>query len=362
MGRGLWTLAVSLHVRRVVLGTALFTPLACGEPVPDEAADSGAVPEDAAAQQDAAIHDGIRELGALERIAGSGLITAAVNGWQPSFEGELATEVQLSRPHLAMSDAAGNIYVADKEAHAIRRIDAGGSLTTVAGVNEPGDDGDEPGAAVERHLDEPNGLYVLADGTLFILDLGNEKVRRVGADGVLTTVLSYPGLKEGRGLWVSAAQDEVVFCSGTQLMRWRDGEAPAVLADGFDELGNIASDGEGGFWVTDLGAAALQHVDATGRHTDVIAGDGRDENGALGADVSLPGVRAVWPDDRGGLFVGPGRSYAIYYLDAGGRLNGLLTHAETEAIRGITGTADGDLLIVGSDGGIIWRLPKLSGR
>lgn len=343
---------MSLCARRIVLGAVLFAQPACGDATTDPAEP---------AQRDAAIGDrDIRdELGQLERIAGSGLETAAVNGWRPSFEGARAADVELSRPHIAMSDAAGNVYVADKDAHAVRRIDPSGTLTTVAGVNEPGDDGDEPGPATERHLAAPNGLYVLADGTFFILDLGNAKVRRVTKDGTLTTMLSYPDLEEGRGLWVSAAQDEIVFCSGTQLMRWREGESAAVLAEGFDELGNIASDGDGGFWVTDRGAGALQHVDATGRYTSVIAGEGSDEDGARGQDVSLPGVRAVWPDDRGGLFVGPGRSYALYYLDSNGTLHGLLTHAEAKAIRAITVAPAGDLIIVGNDGGIVWRLPKL---
>src|SRR5688572_21031969 len=59
--------------------------------------------------------------GIIDTLAGSGL-TRDDNGWKPEFEGKPATGAELSAPHISLGDAAENIYIADKEAHAIRKV------------------------------------------------------------------------------------------------------------------------------------------------------------------------------------------------------------------------------------------------
>src|SRR5206468_1658326 len=107
----------------------------------------------------------------IRRIAGKGdpgFIDS--NRWDPSYEGGSALDAQLSTPHFAIADPAGNVYIADKDAHAVRKVTPDGRIITVAGMNEPGDDGDGPAPGTEQHLSSPNGLWVRGDGTVFILD------------------------------------------------------------------------------------------------------------------------------------------------------------------------------------------------
>ncbi len=59
-------------------------------------------------------------------------------------------------------------------------------------------------ARARRAPSNPNGLWVLEDGTVYILDLDNDKVRKLHPDGMMVTLFTVPGLTLGRGLWVAA--------------------------------------------------------------------------------------------------------------------------------------------------------------
>src|SRR5688572_11719789 len=74
--------------------------------------------------------------GELSTIAGAGGFEN-FNHWRPEFEGALAREVILSGPHIAMADRAGEIYIADKDSHGIRKLRLDGRIVTVAGINTP---------------------------------------------------------------------------------------------------------------------------------------------------------------------------------------------------------------------------------
>jgi hypothetical protein len=116
----------------------------------------------------------------LTTIAGKGgNCKSDVNGWLKKFEGGSALQADLSSPHMTMADSAGNIYIVDKDAHAIRKVDTNGIITTVAGINVMGDGGDGP--ANTQALYSPNGLWVNKKGEFYILDLGNSKIRKVDA-------------------------------------------------------------------------------------------------------------------------------------------------------------------------------------
>ena len=81
----------------------------------------------------------LNNLGLMETVAGTPSGVDNNNDWiAATMEGGLGTNADLSRPHMAMADQAGNIYIADKAAHAIRKVDPSGIITTVAGTNVAG--------------------------------------------------------------------------------------------------------------------------------------------------------------------------------------------------------------------------------
>ena len=142
--------------------------------------------------------------GKPELVAGLGQ-QEDVNGWLPSMEGTNALHVELSNTHMTMADAAGNLYFADKESHAILKMTPDGNIHTVVGTHNPGNGGDTVQAGTSVGLANPNGLYVLPEGTTYILDRDNDKIRRLDTNGTVRTVVSNTlPLLAGRGLWVSA--------------------------------------------------------------------------------------------------------------------------------------------------------------
>jgi hypothetical protein len=266
----------------------------------------------------------------LETLAGVGLVGDDTNDWDPDCEGARAVECELSTPHDAMGDAAGNTYIADKEAHAIRKVSPDGVITTVAGMNEPGDDGDEPGQATERHLDWPNGLFVTPDGTTYVLELGNRKVRRLDPNGTLSTLFSVPELAGGRGLWVAEDESRAYVSSGDRVFTWTPADGVTTFADGFVNLGHLDVGLDGELYVTDRGAHRMLRVEANGIRTPV-AGDGKPApfvDGAKALETSLNEVRGIAPAETGGFFLGTHDGNQVHYLDSYGYLHLLIDGAD----------------------------------
>ena len=111
--------------------------------------------------------------GIMGTVAGA----AAERGY--TGDGGSALAATWGAPKAIRCDAAGHIIVVDTENHAIRRIDANtGIVTTIAG-GQLGGHGDG-GPATDAGLDRPHGCGIAADGTIYIADSNNHRVRVVG--------------------------------------------------------------------------------------------------------------------------------------------------------------------------------------
>jgi hypothetical protein len=118
-----------------------------------------------------------------------------------------ARDVALDNPYAVAYDASGNLYIADTYNSCIRKVDTGGDIRTVAGrcgsfdyddrSAGPGFAGDG-GPAVAAQLSFPHGIAVGTDGTLYIADTGNNRLRRVDTTGKITTIA-------GSGWWLPEA-------------------------------------------------------------------------------------------------------------------------------------------------------------
>jgi hypothetical protein len=259
------------------------------------------------------------------------------NEWN-NAEGLPATLAELSEPHSAMADIYGRVFVSDKNAHAVRRIDLDGTIHTVAGVNlgeiagiNSGFNGDGP--ARECLLNGPQNTYPLPDGSFYILDSLNMRIRRVDAAGNLTTVITDTAVLN-RGLWVQRDGQVIYYCTNSQLKRWTpsQGNGPGVLvAGGFAETGNIDVDAAGNIFVSDRNLAGVYKIPPNyggGLMTDAqrVAGLGNastiDSNstasGLPATQVGLVGVRGVAFHPLGGFFVATHRGGDVWYIDSAG--------------------------------------------
>ena len=118
--------------------------------------------------------------GTISTVAGSG-----VRGF--SGDGGPATAAALSGPYSVSALADGTLYIADTGNHRIRRVGPDGTITTVAGTGAAAYSGDG-GPAASAALNLPHAVEALPDGRLLIADMGNHRVREVSADGTISTI------------------------------------------------------------------------------------------------------------------------------------------------------------------------------
>jgi sugar lactone lactonase YvrE len=123
----------------------------------------------------------------VRRVAAGVVTTIAGNGVQGfSGDGGTATSAQLDSPE-GVAAASTGIYVADSHNHRIRLISTGGTIATIAGTGTPGFSGDG-GPAIAAQLALPLGLAVTPSGTLLIADSGNQRLRSVDPQGIISTL------------------------------------------------------------------------------------------------------------------------------------------------------------------------------
>ena len=133
-------------------------------------------------------------------------------------DGAAATAAKLSSPGSSCTDAAGNLYIADKNNNVIRKVGTDGIISTIVGTGTAGNTGDG-GAATAATISAPLSVKVDATGNLFIADFGNGRIRKVTPAGIISTVAGTTNGFAGDGAAATAAQinnptDVVVDAAG----------------------------------------------------------------------------------------------------------------------------------------------------
>ena len=128
----------------------------------------------------------------IRKVSASGIITTVAGSGVPGeahFEGDggLATAALLGPPGGVAVDAFGNLFIADLWTQRIRKVSASGIITTIAGNGLPSFGGDGS-LATAAALNWPLGVAVDATGSLFIADTNNKRIRKVSASGIITTI------------------------------------------------------------------------------------------------------------------------------------------------------------------------------
>ena len=187
---------------------------------------------------------------------GTGRLTTVAGNGEKGYTGDggTALDASFSAPHEIRFDGDRHLFVVERDAHVVRRIDAlTGLVSTMAGNGEAGFSGDG-GPAVDARLRQPHSIAFDPDGNLLICDIGNNRVRRVNIETGQIATLAGTGERAG-------TPDEGRL-AGTSLQGPRsidtddDGNAYLVLREGnavfridlrAGRLVRIAGTGERGF-------------------------------------------------------------------------------------------------------------------
>lgn len=160
----------------------------------------------------------------IRKITPAGVVSTFAGG-ASGFMDATGTAARFNQPYCITIDAAGNLYVGDRMNHAIRKITPAGVVTTLAGNGTPGS---QNGTGSAARFAEPLGVATDAAGNIFVADYLNGLIRKITPAGLVTTLIN-PGQVFGL---VFDASDNLYYTtySNHQVMKYSSTGASSVIA------------------------------------------------------------------------------------------------------------------------------------
>ena len=264
-------------------------------------------------------------------------------------DGGPALQASLNMPHEIQFDRAGNLYIAERDNHVIRKVEAKtGVISTVAGTGAPGFSGDAgPGARAQ--LRQPHSIVFDRDGTLLICDIGNQRIRRLHLDtGVIETwagtgqAAETPDNAPVTGTPLRGPRTMAMAPNGDLYLALREGNAILRIDARTQTLHRIAGTGEQGYagdggpalaaklggpkglayaggqlYVADTENHVIRKIDLTSGLISTALGTGTrgdgPETSPLGCKLSRP--HGLLADSTGRLYVTDSEAHRIRLLE-----------------------------------------------
>jgi RHS repeat-associated protein len=125
----------------------------------------------------------------IRKIDTNGIITTVAGNGTVGYSGDggPATDAALNGPMDLYVNSAGDLYIADSSAMCVRKVDAGGIITTIAGTGTAGYNGDGI-PATQAMIDMPYGISGDLTGNLYIAEMSGDRIRKIDPNGIITTV------------------------------------------------------------------------------------------------------------------------------------------------------------------------------
>jgi sugar lactone lactonase YvrE len=252
----------------------------------------------------------------------------------PGFNDGALSQARFADPFGIAVDSKDNLYVSDAGSNnRIRKITPDGTVTAIAGAEEGFQDG--PGASAK--FNTPSAIALDTQGNLYVADTGNNAVRRVAPDGVVTTI------------------------AGSGKAGYKDG--PAREAE-FNAPIGVAVDAQGNLYVADTYNDRIRKVTKEGEVMTIAGGGaspGYSDGPAMTASFDTPCGIAVAP--TGELYVADTGNNAIRKLTPGGQVTTIASAsalADNQSLLlspvGLTLTHDSFLYVTGNDRGRVAQI------
>ncbi len=337
------------------------------------------------------------------------IVTIAGGG---TGDGRPGTSVGLNSPNGVAVDGMGNSFIADREHHLVRRVDARtGIVTTVAGNGSSSFSGDG-GPATTAGLYSPRAVAVDGTGNVFIAESGNHRVRRVEVGtGIITTFVGngafgFSGdggpataaeLNAPSGVAVDAAGNVLVADTNNMRVRRVDartlviatvagngsisfsGDGGPATAAGLGYFNGVAVDATGNIFIADTDLRRVRRVDARTGIIVTIAGNGSSFFGGDGGPATAAQLGYPWGvalDVSGNVLIADATNHRVRRVDA---RTGIITTAAGNGSHGLTGDggpataaalnyplgvavdATGNIFIADTDNGCVRRVDARTG-
>jgi sugar lactone lactonase YvrE len=199
-------------------------------------------------------------------------------------------------------DSSGNVFVADRQNHTIRKVTSAGVVTTLAGTAGSIGSTDSTGSAARFNL--PSGVAVDSSGNIFVADSGNNLIRKVTSAGVVTTL------------------------------------AGTAVSIGFSNPWAVAIDSAGNVFVADFGNHAIRKVTSAGVVTTLAGTAGSiGSTDSTGAAARFKQPSGVAVDSSGNVFVADSGNYTIRKVTSAGVVTTLAGTAGSFGSTNGTGSA-----------------------
>ena len=337
------------------------------------AADSDLTPNDVFVTDAGVVYVTDGDTHRLRKIDLDGTITTVAGTGDSGFGGDggPATAAQLNRPKGVAVDASGNIYVADAENNRVRRVDASGTITTFAGSGSTGSFGGgyggDGGPATDALLNWPTDIQLDDVGNVYITDESNDAVRKVDANGTISTVAGIPlsffgdsfggdggpateALMDGPSALAIAQDGALLILTGDGRLRRVDengivstisgiGPRPfrdevAAIEGRLDNPNGIYVDDDGTLYIADRNNARIRRVDTSGRIETIAGGGDSGEDGLPAKEAQLFDPAAVDLGPDGSIYIADVNSHRIRRVTPSGLIE---TVAGTRGSSGFSG-------------------------
>lgn len=274
----------------------------------------------------------------VRKVTREGIVSTVAGSGTRGFAGDggSATAAQLSYPSGVAVDSAGNLYIADFGNDRVRKVTTAGLISTVAGTVLPAGFSGDGGNATSAHLNKPSGVAVDGGGNLYIADHGNQRIRKVTPAGVISTLAGngsagFSGddalgtsaqLNLPRGIAVDGGGNVYIADQGNNRIRkvTAAGVISTLAGSGTRGFGGdggnaisaqlnspmgVAADSSGAVYIADRGNDRIRKV-TPGGLISTLAGSGNrgfsgDGGLATAAQINLPDEVTI--DSFGGLYI-----------------------------------------------------------